>query len=108
MNLFTVGSSSRLPFYASAVDEGAAFEWSVAAIPHNTPKPVQNICGESVSMPKHTLESELATWLFVKYYASPKVQARPSTAPLSRPFPVTSLRVILSARPQLASPLATT
>ena len=75
-NLFTVGSSSGLPFYTSAVDEGAAFEWSVAAMPHTTPEPVQNIYGASVSMPKHTPESELATWLFVKYYTSPEVQAR--------------------------------
>jgi len=74
--LFTVGTSSGLPFYESAVDEGAAFEWSVAAIPHTTPEPVQNIYGASVSIPKHTPERELATWLFVKYFTSPEVQAR--------------------------------
>lgn len=75
-SLFTVGSSSGLPFYTSAVDEGAAFAWSVAAMPHVTPEPVQNIYGASVSMTKQTPESELATWLFVKYYTSPEVQAR--------------------------------
>jgi len=32
--LFTVGSSSGLPFYQSAVDSGAQFEWSIAPLPH--------------------------------------------------------------------------
>ena len=54
--LFTVGSSSGLPFYASAVDEGAGFEWSVAPIPGTVDEPVMNIYGASVSIPKTTPE----------------------------------------------------
>jgi len=84
--LFTVGSSSGLPFYDAAVSEGAGFEWSVAAIPHTTDEPVQNIYGASVSIPKSTPEQELATWLFVKYYTNPEVQARWAEA--SNYFPV--------------------
>lgn len=85
--LFTVGSSSGLPFYESAVSEGANFEWSVAPIPHTTPDPVMNIYGASVSIPSgHTLEANLATWLFVKYYTSPEVQAAWASA--SQYFPV--------------------
>jgi len=38
--LFTVGSSSGMPFYKSAVDEGAGFEWSVAPLPRTTEDPV--------------------------------------------------------------------
>jgi len=45
-----------------------------------------NIYGASVSMPKTTPERELATWLFLKYYTSPEVQAE--WAPLSGYFPV--------------------
>ncbi len=41
--LFTVGSSSGIPFYQQAVDEGAQFAWNVAAVPHTTPDPVMNI-----------------------------------------------------------------
>lgn len=74
--LFTTGSSSGLPFYGSAVDEGAAFSWSVAAVPHTTPEPVQNVYGASVSMPVHTPERQLAAWLFLKHFTSPEVQAR--------------------------------
>lgn len=84
--LFTVGSSSGLPFYDSAAAEGAGFEWSVAPLPHTTEEPVMNIYGASVSIPKTTPEEELATWLFVKYYTSPEVQA--DWARASNYFPV--------------------
>ncbi len=84
--LFSVGSSSGLPFYRTAVDEGAAFDWSVAAIPHTTTDPVMNIYGASVSMPVSTPEAELASWLFLKYYTSPDVQA--TWAKVSEYFPV--------------------
>jgi len=86
VTLFTVGSSSGIPFYASAVEAGAGFDWSVAAVPHVTEQPVQNIYGASVSIPRTTPEQELAAWLFVKYYTSPEVQARWALA--SQYFPV--------------------
>ncbi|QRN84097.1 extracellular solute-binding protein [Chloroflexota bacterium] len=72
--LFTVGSSSGLPYYDSAVAEGAGFNWSVAALPH-TGDPVQNIYGASVSIPKSTPERQLAAWIWLKYYTSPDPQA---------------------------------
>lgn len=84
--LFTVGSSSGMPFYQGAVDEGAGFDWSVAAIPHMTDEPVMNVYGASVSIPNGTPEEVLATWLFVKYYTSPEVQA--DWAKASNYFPV--------------------
>ena len=84
--LFTVGSSSGLPYYKSAVDEGAQFAWSVAPIPHTTADPVQNIYGASVSIPKSTPEQELAAWLFIKFYTSPEIQAK--WAKVSNYFPV--------------------
>jgi multiple sugar transport system substrate-binding protein/sn-glycerol 3-phosphate transport system substrate-binding protein len=74
--LFTVGSTSDLPFYHSAVGEGANFRWNVAPLPHTPAESMQNVYGASLSMPKGTLESELATWLFVKYFSSPEVQAQ--------------------------------
>lgn len=85
--LFTVGSSSGLPFYRQAVESGADFAWSVAAVPHVTPEPVMNIYGASVSMPSgHAPEAELATWLFLKYFTSTDVQA--AWAQASNYFPV--------------------
>ena len=84
--LFTVGSTSGLPFYRDAVEAGANFEWGVAALPHTTPDPVMNIYGASVSIPRTTAEQELASWLFVKYYTSTDVQAKWSM--VSEYFPV--------------------
>ena len=86
ITLFTVGSSSGLPFYQSAVDEGAGFEWNVGAIPHTTEEPVMNLYGASVSIPRTTPEQELAAWLFVEYYVSPEAQA--TWAEASNYFPV--------------------
>ncbi len=86
--LFTMGSSSGLPFYAAAVNDGGTggFEWSVAAIPHTTPEPVMNIYGASVSIPRTDPKTQLAAWLFIKYYTSPEVQANWAIA--SNYFPV--------------------
>lgn len=86
--LFTVGSSSGLPFYESAVAEGYGGAWSVAALPHTTPDPVVNVYGASVSIPKTTPEAELAAWLFLKWYTEPVQQARWVRA--SNYFPVRS------------------
>ncbi len=76
--LFFVGSSSGLPFVKSGVNDGevGGFNWSVAAIPHTTPDPVQNIYGASISIPKTTPEQQLAAWLFLKYWTSPEPQAQ--------------------------------
>jgi multiple sugar transport system substrate-binding protein len=84
--LFTTSSTSGISFYKAAVDGGAAFNWSVAAIPHTTPDPVMNIYGASVSIPKNTPEKELASWLFIKFYTSPEIQAK--WAQVSTYFPV--------------------
>ena len=74
--LFSIGSSSGLPYYKDAVEaDGTGFDWSVGALPHTTPDPVQNIYGASVSIPKSTPERELAAWLFIRYYTSPEVNA---------------------------------
>ena len=45
-----------------------------------------NVYGASVSVPKSTPEEELATWLFIKHYTSPEVQA--DWAQASNYFPV--------------------
>jgi multiple sugar transport system substrate-binding protein/sn-glycerol 3-phosphate transport system substrate-binding protein len=75
--MFTMSSTSGLPFYERAVagsDKGA-FDWSVAAIPHETRKPVLDVYGASVSVPKSTPEKQLAAWIFIKWMSEPKQQA---------------------------------
>lgn len=84
--LFTVNSSSDLPDYRSAIEAAAGMAWDVAPVPHTTQAPVVNIYGASVSIPKSEPESELAAWLFLKYFTSQEAQA--DWARASNYFPV--------------------
>jgi ABC-type glycerol-3-phosphate transport system substrate-binding protein len=80
--IFTMGSSSALPFYRNDVNTVAAEagrdadEWGVTAIPHTTAEPVMNVYGGDVMIPVTTPEQELAAWVFVEWYTSPEIQAR--------------------------------
>ncbi|MCP4425515.1 MAG: extracellular solute-binding protein, partial [Chloroflexi bacterium] len=70
--LFTQSSSSGLPYYVSAVNDGevGGFEWSVAPIPYSGGTPVQNIYGASTSVVKTDPQTQLASWLFLKHWTS--------------------------------------
>ena len=72
--LFTTGTSTGFPFYEGAIDEGEQFEWDMAAIPFTTSSPIQNVHNISFTIPSANQEAELASWLFLKYLASPDVQ----------------------------------
>lgn len=80
--VFTMGSSSGIPFYASDVQTFAEENnkdpdvWGVSAIPHTTPDPVQNVYGGDVMITVTTPEQELAAWIFVKWFTSPEIMAR--------------------------------
>ena len=80
--LFSMGSSSGIPFYvgdfATVAEEAGtdADEYAVAAIPHTTPDPVMNIYGGDVMIVKTTPEQQLAAWEFVKWFTEPEQQAR--------------------------------
>jgi len=84
--LFTIGSSSGLPYYKKAVDKGAQFNWNLSALPHTTKNPVVNVYGASISIVKSTPEKQLASWLFLKWFTEPEQQAR--WARISNYFPV--------------------
>lgn len=80
--VFTMGSSSGMPFYRNDVNTVAeeagrdADVWGVAAIPHTTPEPVMNVYGGDVMIPVTLPEEELAAWIFVEWYTSPEIQAQ--------------------------------
>jgi multiple sugar transport system substrate-binding protein len=73
--LFTISSISGLPYYATVVDEGAGFNWSVNPPPHSTAEPRMNIYGASQSIFVSTPEKQLAAWLFNKWLSEPEQQA---------------------------------
>ncbi len=74
--LFTIGSSSGLPFYKKAVNAGPKFAWGVAAVPYAGDHPVVNVYGASVALCRTTAEQQLAAWLFLKWFTEPAQQAR--------------------------------
>jgi multiple sugar transport system substrate-binding protein/sn-glycerol 3-phosphate transport system substrate-binding protein len=80
--VFAQGSSSGIPFYENDIATIAGEEgrdpdvWGVAAIPHTTPDPVQNVYGGDVMIPVSTPEQELAAWIFVKWFTEPENQAK--------------------------------
>ncbi len=86
--IFTMGSTSGLPFYELAVDAGenGTFEWSVAPIPYTTSAPQVNVYGASVSIPETTPEQQLAAWLFVRWFTEAEQQAE--WVNISNYFPV--------------------
>lgn len=80
--IFAQGSSSGIPFYENDINTIASEQgrdpdiWGVAAIPHTTPDPVQNVYGGDVMIPVTTPEQELAAWVFVKWFTEPENQAK--------------------------------
>ena len=74
--LFSMGSTSGISRYGSAVKDGGTggFEWSVGPIPYSGEKPIQNIYGASVSIPKTDPATQLAAWIFLEYFTSADVQ----------------------------------
>jgi multiple sugar transport system substrate-binding protein/sn-glycerol 3-phosphate transport system substrate-binding protein len=109
--IFTQGSSSGIPFYQGDVETAATEQgrdpdvWGVAAIPHTTDEPVQNVYGGDIMIVKTTPEQELAAWLFVKWFTSPEVQAQWSEISGYFPTRVSAsdyLSDYLAERPQYA------
>jgi ABC-type glycerol-3-phosphate transport system substrate-binding protein len=79
---FTMGSSSGFPFYQTAVNNGAKFNWSVAMIPQGSASatPVTTSYGANIAMfNKGPAEKRLASWLFIKYFTTAAVNADWST-----------------------------
>jgi multiple sugar transport system substrate-binding protein/sn-glycerol 3-phosphate transport system substrate-binding protein len=80
--IFSMGSSSGIPFYAAGVQTVAEESgkepdvWGVTAVPHTTPDPVQNIYGGDVMITVTTPEQQLAAWVFIKWFTSPEIMAR--------------------------------
>jgi ABC-type glycerol-3-phosphate transport system substrate-binding protein len=79
--VFTSGSSSGLPFYGNGIATVAEEldrdpdDWGFAAIPHTTADPVMNIYGADVMIPATSPETQLAAWIFIKWFTSPEIQA---------------------------------
>jgi multiple sugar transport system substrate-binding protein/sn-glycerol 3-phosphate transport system substrate-binding protein len=80
--IFTQGSTSGLPYYTEGTANAATEqnrtpdEWGVTAIPHTTTEPWTNIYGGDVMIPATNPETQLAAWVFIKWFTQPEIQAR--------------------------------
>ena len=79
--IFTQGSTSGLPYYVESIADAAAVnirspdEWGVVAIPHTTIEPYTNIFGGDVMIPITNPETQLAAWIFIKWFTQPEIMA---------------------------------
>ncbi|MCJ7551682.1 MAG: extracellular solute-binding protein, partial [Anaerolineae bacterium] len=75
--IFAQGSSSGIEFYAGDLEAaGNSDAWGVTAIPHTTADPVQNVYGGDIMIPQTTPETQLAAWVFLKWFTTPEQQAQ--------------------------------
>jgi multiple sugar transport system substrate-binding protein/sn-glycerol 3-phosphate transport system substrate-binding protein len=80
--IFAQGSTSGIPYYegdvATFAEEGGTDPdvWGITAIPHTTADPVQNIYGGDIMITQTTPEQQLASWIFLKWFTSPEIQAQ--------------------------------
>ena len=109
--LFVMDSSSGIPFYEKAIQASPQghFNWGIAALPHDTPRPVLNVYGASVSLVKSTPEREIAAWRFLRWMSEPLQQA--AWVKASNYFPVrystmAQLTGYLKKHPQYAEAFA--
>ncbi len=74
--LFTQGSTSGIPFYLSDLEAaGSEDVIDIAPIPHTTAAPVQNVYGGDIMIPNTNPQTQLAAWLFLKWFTEPEQQA---------------------------------
>jgi ABC-type glycerol-3-phosphate transport system substrate-binding protein len=107
--LFTMSSTAGIPYQIAAFeDEGATKdEWGLVPFPGYDQAAV-NAFGQNIAIVKTTPEKNLATWLFVKYFTSPEVQAtwiRSSAYYPTRASTVALLGDFAAENPQWASGL---
>ncbi len=79
---FTQGSTSELPFYYQGTADAAAQSnrspdgWGIAAIPRTTVNAYTNIYGGDVMIATKSPETQLAAWIFIKWFTQPDIMVR--------------------------------
>lgn len=77
--LFTVSSTAGLPYQIEAFTAEDAFsedEWGFIAFPGKDGSKAVNAFGQTIGLVNSTPESNMAAFLFLKYFSSPEVQAQ--------------------------------
>jgi multiple sugar transport system substrate-binding protein len=76
--LFTMSSTAGLPYQFAAFEAEDAIqdEWTIAPFPGKDGGQAVNLFGQYVAIGNTNPERMMATWVFIKYLTSPKVQAK--------------------------------
>lgn len=75
--LITMSSTAGIKYYTSAFeDEGNDDEWGLLPLPGPDGLKTVNAFSQMMGVITGTEEQELASWLFIKWFTSPEIQAR--------------------------------
>ena len=74
--LFTTSSTAGIPFQLAAFeDAGNADDWSLQPFPGPDGQLAVNAFGQLIGVVDHGYESNLASWLWLRHFTSPEIQA---------------------------------
>ncbi len=76
--LFTMSSTAGIPYQVSAfeADDAIKDEWTLIPFPGPDGNKAVDIFGQYVAVVNTNPERMMASWIFMKYFTSPKVQAK--------------------------------
>lgn len=75
--LFAISSTAGIPFQASAfADAASEDEWGLTAFPGPDGNLAINAFGQLIGVVNQNPEANLASWIWLKYFTSPEVQAQ--------------------------------
>ena len=75
--LFAISSTAGIPFQASAFeDAGSEDEWGLVAFPGPDGTLAINAFGQMIGVVNQNPEANLASWIWLKHFTSPEIQAQ--------------------------------
>jgi ABC-type glycerol-3-phosphate transport system substrate-binding protein len=75
--LFAISSTAGLPFQAAAFEDvGNEDEWGLVAFPGPDGKLAINAFGQMIGIIDQNPEANLASWIWLKHFTSPEIQAQ--------------------------------
>jgi ABC-type glycerol-3-phosphate transport system substrate-binding protein len=98
---FVSASSTGIPYYRMAMDQGAKHAWGVARMPAIPGHEAVNSYGAGAAILRHSETEDLAAWRFLRWLAEPAQTARWAAA--ASYFPV---RISAGGHPSMVAKLA--
>jgi multiple sugar transport system substrate-binding protein len=73
--LFVLGSSADIPRYQRAMEAAENTDvWGVTTLPYSTTEPASIVYGNDFIIPTTNPETQLAAWIFLKWFTAPEQQ----------------------------------